>query len=70
MALRAGESYESLVVKRMARPLMMESTQITVTPELNTRLARGHWQDGTPSENVRFQVTAAPERSFRRQTTC
>lgn len=59
MALNKGESYESLVVKRIARPLMMDSTQITVTPELKPRLARGHWQDGTPAENFRFQVMAS-----------
>lgn len=58
MALRAGGSYESLLVERIARPLRMESTGITVTPEMKPRLARGHWADGTPSENVRFQVTA------------
>jgi CubicO group peptidase (beta-lactamase class C family) len=56
MALRAGASYESLVVDRVARPLNMDSTGITVTPELKARLARGHWADGTPSENLKFQV--------------
>ncbi len=59
MALKAGESYESLVVNRIARLLKMESTRITLTPEQKARLARGHWADGKPSENVRFQVTAS-----------
>jgi CubicO group peptidase (beta-lactamase class C family) len=59
MALRAGESYESLVVNRIARPLKMDSTRITLTPEQKTRLARGHWADGTPSENIKFQVQAS-----------
>lgn len=59
MALKAGESYESLVVNRIARPLEMHSTGITLTPEQKTRLARGHWADGTPSENVKFQVSAS-----------
>lgn len=59
MALRAGESYESLVVNRIARPLKMDSTRITLTPEQKARLARGHWADGKPSENVKFQVTAS-----------
>lgn len=59
MALKAGETYESLVVQRIAGPLKMDSTRIILTPEQKTRLARGHWVDGTPSENVRFQVTAS-----------
>jgi len=56
MALKAGESYESLVVNRIARPLRMDSTCITLTPEQKARLARGHWADGTPSENLKFRV--------------
>jgi CubicO group peptidase (beta-lactamase class C family) len=56
MALKAGESYESLVVNRIARPLKMNSTGITLTPEQRGRLARGHLADGTPSGNNKFQV--------------
>ena len=56
MALKAGQSYESLVVDRIARPLKMDSTCVTLTPEQKACLARGHWADGTPSENVRFRV--------------
>lgn len=59
MAFKAGESYESLVVNRIARLLKMDSTRITLTPEQKARLARGHWADGKPSENVRFQVMAS-----------
>jgi CubicO group peptidase (beta-lactamase class C family) len=56
MAFKAGESYESLVVNRIARPLKMDSTRITLTPEQKARLARGHWADGKPSENLKFKV--------------
>jgi CubicO group peptidase (beta-lactamase class C family) len=56
MTLKAGESYESLVVSRIAQPLKMGNTRITLTPEQNARLARGHWADGSPSENSRHQV--------------
>ena len=56
MAFKAGESYESLVVNRIARPLKMDSTRITLTPEQKARLARGHWADGKPSENLKFNV--------------
>jgi CubicO group peptidase (beta-lactamase class C family) len=60
MALTAGESYESLVVSRIARPLKMDSTGVTLTPDMKARLARGHWADGTPSsENLNLQVTAS-----------
>jgi len=56
MTFRAGESYESLVVNRIARPLKMDSTRITLAPEQQARLARGHWADGKPSENLGFKV--------------
>ena len=56
MEHKAGKSYESLVVDRIAGPLTMGSTCITLTSEQKVRLARGHWADGTPSENVKFRV--------------
>jgi len=58
MALKAGESYEWLVVNRIARPLHMDSTRIALTPKVKARLAHGHWADGKPSENLNFQVMA------------
>jgi CubicO group peptidase (beta-lactamase class C family) len=42
LALRAGMDYESLVKSRIAKPLAMNSTAITLTPELKARLAPGH----------------------------
>jgi D-alanyl-D-alanine-carboxypeptidase/D-alanyl-D-alanine-endopeptidase len=42
IALKAGTNYESLVVDRICRPLKMESTRITLTPELKSRFAQGH----------------------------
>jgi CubicO group peptidase (beta-lactamase class C family) len=59
MALKAGESYESLVVNRICRPLKMHDTTITLTTEQKARLARGHFANGTPGENVNFQVMAS-----------
>jgi CubicO group peptidase (beta-lactamase class C family) len=55
---KANADYESLVVDRICRPLGMDSTQITLPPELKSRLARGHWNDGTPSEHLKLQVQA------------
>ncbi len=42
IALRARTNYESLVVDRICRPLKMDSTRITMTPELKSRFAQGH----------------------------
>jgi serine-type D-Ala-D-Ala carboxypeptidase/endopeptidase len=42
LALRAGMSYEALVVRRICDPLQLNSTRITLTPELKARLAPGH----------------------------
>ena len=42
IALKAGTNFESLVVDRICRPLKMDSTRITLTPELNSRFAQGH----------------------------
>jgi serine-type D-Ala-D-Ala carboxypeptidase/endopeptidase len=46
IALKAGTNYESLVVDRICRPLGMDSTRITLTPELKSRFATGHNQLG------------------------
>jgi CubicO group peptidase (beta-lactamase class C family) len=46
IALKAGTNYESLVVDRICRPLKMDSTRITLTPELKSRFATGHNQHG------------------------
>ncbi len=42
LARRAGMDYESLVRARITGPLGMTDTQITLTPEMKTRLAAGH----------------------------
>jgi CubicO group peptidase (beta-lactamase class C family) len=55
IALKAGTDYESLVVDRICRPLNMESTRITMTPELKARLATGHNQFGYAVSNMDFQ---------------
>ena len=42
IARKAGTNYESLVADRICRPLKMESTRITLTPELKARFAQGY----------------------------
>ena len=46
IALKAGTNYESLVVNRICRPLEMNSTRFTLTPELKARFTPGHNQFG------------------------
>jgi D-alanyl-D-alanine-carboxypeptidase/D-alanyl-D-alanine-endopeptidase len=42
LARRTGTDYESLVVSRIAKPLGMDATRITLAPALRARLATGH----------------------------
>ena len=42
IALKARTNYESLAVDRICSPLKMDSTRITLTPELKSRFAQGH----------------------------
>jgi len=46
IALKAGKDYETLVVERICEPLGMDSTRITLPPELKARLAIGHGMPG------------------------
>jgi CubicO group peptidase (beta-lactamase class C family) len=58
LSRRAAKDYETLVVQRICRPLEMDSTRITLTPELKDRLARGHDKSGLPAPNFEFQALA------------
>src|SRR5262245_4995288 len=51
LARRAGTDYESLVVSRIARPLGLDSTRITLPPGLRARLATGHDATLSPVPN-------------------
>jgi serine-type D-Ala-D-Ala carboxypeptidase/endopeptidase len=51
LALRAGTNYEGLVVSRICDPLEMNSTRITLTPQMKSRLATGHSAVGPPVRN-------------------
>ncbi len=42
LALQAGTTYEALMRERIAGPLKMTDTVITLTPQLRERLAQGH----------------------------
>jgi D-alanyl-D-alanine-carboxypeptidase/D-alanyl-D-alanine-endopeptidase len=65
IALKARTNYESLVVDRICRPLNMDSTRITLTPELKSRFATGHNQFGetVPSWDRQTQLGGSALRS-------
>lgn len=50
LALRAGKSYETLLVERILRPLGMPDTRITLSEAQKARLAQGHEKDGRAVE--------------------
>jgi len=56
IALKAGTNYESLVVDRICRPLKMDGTRSTLTPELKARFATGHNQLGDAVSSSDFQA--------------
>jgi serine-type D-Ala-D-Ala carboxypeptidase/endopeptidase len=58
MELQTGARFESLVVERIGRPLHMDSTAITLTPELAARRATGHDKDGRRAPYYHLQVMA------------
>jgi len=58
LELRAGRSYEELIVSRICAPLGMDDTRITLTNQMQQRLARGHNMALTPVANWDFSVLA------------
>jgi CubicO group peptidase (beta-lactamase class C family) len=58
LARRAGMDYEALVRSRVAAPLGMNSTGITLTPEMKARLAVGHNDELKAVSNWNFQALA------------
>ena len=48
LALRVGTNYEALLQERILRPLGMNSTAVTLSPEMTARLTQGHNANGRP----------------------
>ena len=65
IALKAETDYESLVMDRICRALKMDSTQITLSPELKSRFATGHnkFGEAVPSWDVPTLAGAGAMRS-------
>ncbi len=51
LSSKAGKSYEQLVSERIASPLGLTMTAITLTPKMKENLAKGHDQTGNPVAN-------------------
>ena len=51
LSLKGATNYESLVLLRICEPLKMNSTCVTLSPELKSRLATGHDERGKPVHN-------------------
>ncbi|WOH46820.1 serine hydrolase [Bradyrhizobium sp. sBnM-33] len=58
LELRAGKSYEELVVSRICAPLGMEDTRITLSSSMQRRLARGHSATLAPVANWDYSAFA------------
>ena len=58
LARRAGMSYEALVTSRIAQPLGMRSTGITLSAEMKARLAVGHNASLAAVPNFDYQALA------------
>lgn len=58
LTLNSGLDYEALVRTRICQPLDMDSTGITLTPDLQTRLAIGHNRLLKPVANWDFPTLA------------
>jgi D-alanyl-D-alanine-carboxypeptidase/D-alanyl-D-alanine-endopeptidase len=58
LELRAGKSYEELVVSRICAPLGMDDTRITLTDSMKRRLAQGHNAGLAPVSNWDFLALA------------
>ena len=56
ISLKAGQDYETLIRERICRPLKMDSTVITLTPELLARRAVGHSPANHPAGYIGMQA--------------
>ena len=66
LGLRAGKSYEELLIERILIPLGMRDTRITLTPTMRSRLAPGH--DETDTAVVNWDLPTLPGAGALRST--
>jgi D-alanyl-D-alanine-carboxypeptidase/D-alanyl-D-alanine-endopeptidase len=58
LGLAAGKDYEPLVQTRISQPLGMRSTAIALSPDMKSRLAKGHDTTFEPTSNWDFLALA------------
>ncbi len=58
LARRAGKGFEELITERIFHPLGMNSTAITLTPEMKSHLATGHSRMLAPVKNWELAALA------------
>jgi D-alanyl-D-alanine-carboxypeptidase/D-alanyl-D-alanine-endopeptidase len=58
ITLKAGTNFESLVLNRICRPLLMDDTRITLDSNLSTRAAVGHDESGKRAPDYQLQALA------------
>ncbi len=68
LARRRGTTYEELVRDRIAAPLAMRDTAITLSPDLKKRLAHGHDEEGRPVPNWDLKEASAGAGALRSTT--
>ena len=68
LTLKSGMPYEAMVIKRICRPLKMNSTRRKLSPELRKRLAVGQYLNGQVTKNWRIPPLLAGAGSFRSTT--
>jgi CubicO group peptidase (beta-lactamase class C family) len=58
MERRSGKDFDALVKERICGPLQMNSTGISLTPEIKARLAMGHDEAGRPEDHYEMPAIA------------
>jgi CubicO group peptidase (beta-lactamase class C family) len=56
LSRRAGMPLDRLMTERICGPLHMDSSRMTLTPEVKSRLAQGHDQSGAPMPSYEFGI--------------
>jgi CubicO group peptidase (beta-lactamase class C family) len=56
LSLRDGKDYDAMVRARVLAPLGMNDTGVTLSPEMNARLAPGHGINRNPVPNLDFSI--------------
>lgn len=56
LEVASGETFESLLTRHLCEPLGLVDTTYTLSPDQDSRLVRGYYDDGTPSPNWYWDI--------------